>query len=106
VLLRTSLPRIAGLGGIDSRGAIPRGRETTLRAGLKGLEGGGESISSGSFAALRMTAETRQRQIRQGQRQDKAAARQRPGCGWEKMWVEKRISPLRCSQKREQPRSK
>ena len=27
-------------------------------------------------------------------------------CGWGTVWVEKRISPLRCSQKREQLRSK
>jgi hypothetical protein len=27
-------------------------------------------------------------------------------CGWEEIMVEKRVSPLRCSQKREQLRSK
>jgi hypothetical protein len=43
---------------------------------------------------------------KKGKGSGKIGQRQRPGCGWEKMWVEKRISPLRCSQKREQPRSK
>jgi len=32
--------------------------------------------------------------------------KRRRRCGWGTGWVEKRISPLRCSQKREQLRSK
>jgi hypothetical protein len=82
-----------GFGRAKSVSWIGREQRRGGTYGLKGSTGCGEWTSSGSFAALRMTAETGN---------DKGKDGQWLGC----CWVEKRISPLRCSQKREQLRSK